>query len=235
MAENSYEAISLQWLNQPALKLLKYVRVLAIAVSLPVIFTMYGWIFNIELLKSFLPGQMPMKFISAVSFFLSGLSLIFVSEVVRGKREVAQIVLPATSISVLLLMSTVVAGNYLKVETGVESLFVGALSKTTNAGAIEMPSVVEVAGFVMIAIVGILTLFKIKYLKPFAFICGLAISVCGLLALAGNLAGGHFLVPIFKSYGYPMVFASSLIFLILGLTLCLLGLIINKLSNYPYD
>lgn len=235
MAENSYEAISSQWLNQPVLRLLKYVKVMAIVVSLPVIFTMYGWIFNIELLKSFLPGHMPMKFISAVSFFLSGLSLIFVSEVVRGKREIAQIVLPATSISLLLLMSTVVAGNYLKVETGVESLFVGALSKTTNAGVIEMPSIVEVIGFVMIAIVSILTLFKIKYLKPLTFFFGLAITVFGLIALVGNLTGSPFLIPTFKSFGYPMVFSSSLIFLILGLTLCLLGLIINKLSSYPYD
>lgn len=235
MAENSYEAISLQWLNQPVLRLLKYVKVMAIAASLPVVFTMYGWIFNIELLITFLPGQMPMKFISAVCFFLSGLSLIFVSEVVRGKREIAQIVLPATSISVLLLMSTVVAGSYLKVETGVESLFVGALAKTTNAGAIEMPSVVEVAGFVMIAVVGILTLFKIRYLKPLAFLFGLIITVCGFLALGGNLLGSPFLIPIFNSYGYPMVFSSSLVFLILGLALCLLGWVINKLSSYPYD
>lgn len=235
MAENSFEAISSQWLNQPVLKLLKYVKVLAIAASLPVIFTMYGWIFNIGVLLSFLPGQMPMKFISAVCFFLSGLSLIFVSEVVRGKREIAQIVLPGTSISVLLLMSTVIAGSYLEVETGVESLFVGVLSRTTNAGVIEMPSIFEVVGFVVVAIIGILSLFRIRYLKPLAFFCGLVMVVLGLLALTGNLTGNSFLVrPIFPN-AYPMVFASSLIFLILGLALCLLGWVINKLSNYPYD
>lgn len=235
MAENSFEAISAQWLNQPGLKNLKYAKALAIGATLPVIFVMYGWIFNIELLKSFLPNQMPMKFITAVSFFLSGLSIFFVAESVRGKREVAQIVLPATAISVLLLMATTVAGSLLKIETGIESLFVGALSKTTMVGASELPAIPEVAGFIAISIISIVALFRVRYLKRVTFYLGLIILVFGSMAILGFLVGNENLYFKFFSQGYPVVFSSGAIFVIIGLSLVVLGRVINNLSVYPYD
>lgn len=235
MAENSLEAISSQWLNQPVLKRLKYVKVLAITSIMPVTFSMYGWIFNIEILKSFFPNQLPMKFITAVCFFFSALTIIFVSESVKGKREIAQIVLPATAISVLLLMSIAVTGSYLKVETGIESLFVGAQSRTTNLALGDMPAVAEVISFIFIAMIGILALFKIKYLKNVAFFCGVFIAICGILALVGNLINNDFLNFNFFSFDYPIVFSASIIFLILGMALCILGRVVNKLPGYPYD
>lgn len=235
MAENSLEAFPLQWLNQPALKQLRYVKALAIAGALPVIFAMYGWIFNIEILKSFFPNQLPMKFITAVCFFFSALTIIFVAESVKGKREVAQIVLPATSISILLLMSIAVAGTYLNVETGIESLFVGALSKTTDTALGDMPAVVELISFIFIAVIGILTLFRIRYLKNIAFFCGVFIALCGFLALVGNLTSIDILNFKFFTFDYPVVISAAIIFLILGSALCLLGMVINKLPNYPYD
>lgn len=235
MAENSLEAISSEWLNQPELRRLKYVKVLAIASIMPVIFSMYGWIFNIEILKSFFPNQLPMKFITAVCFFFSALTIIFVSESVKGKREIAQVVLPATSISVLLLMSIAVAGSYLNVQTGIESLFVGAQSRTTSSVLGDMPAVAEVISFIFIAIIGILTLFRVRYLKNVAFFCGVFIVICGFLALVGNLINNDFLNFNFFTFDYPIVFSASIIFLILGSAICILGWVVNRLPNYPYD
>lgn len=235
MAENSLEAISPAWLNQPVFKPLKYVKIMAIASALPVIFTMYGWIFNIEILKGFFPNQLPMKFISAVCFFFSALTVLFVAESVKGKREIAQIVLPATAISVLLLMSIAVAGSYLSVETGIESLFVGVQSRATNSALGDMPAVGEVISFIFIALIGILSLFRIRYLKNVAFFCGVFITICGFLALVGNLIDNDYLNFNFFSFDYPIVFSASIIFLILGLAICILGRVINKLPSYPYD
>ncbi len=235
MAEKSIEAISSEWLNQPELGRLKYVKVLAIASILPVIFSMYGWIFNIEILKSFFPNQLPMKFITSVCFFFSALTIIFVSESVKGKREVSQVVLPATSISVLLLMSIAVTGSYLNVETGIESLFVGVQSRTTTLALGDMPAVVEVISFIFIAMIGMLTLFRIRYLKNVAFFCGVFIFICGILALVGNLINNDFLNFNFFVFDYPIVFSASIIFIILGLALCILGRVVNMLPSYPYD
>lgn len=224
------------WLGQPTLKLLKYIETLAFAVCLPVVLVMYGWIFNIEIVKVFLPGQMPMKFLTAVLFFLCGLSLFFIAQVIKGKREVAQVVLPATSITVLLLITAVVCGALIQVETGVESLFVGVLSDTTGSGVSQMPPLPEIFVFTAMAIIGILTLFKLRYLRFIVFFSGILTTLSGLLAIIGLFLKVQQLnFKLFGDIGYPLVFSSALIFLVLGISLILLGKIINNLSAYPYD
>ena len=228
MVEDSFEAVNLKWLSQPPLAKIKYVKALAIGAALPVVFVMYGWIFNIELLKSFLPNQAPMRFITAVAFFLSGLSVFFIAESVRGKREIAQIVLPATSISVLLLMATAIAGNLLNVETGIEKLFVGVLSQTAGAG--EMPSVFEIVVFILISLFSILTLFRVRYLKFIVFYLGLIMAGFGLISASVRITGIGFL-----NLDSLPVFFSSLILVILGGAFVVLGRIINSLEIYPYD
>lgn len=228
MIEDSFEALNSRWLNQPALLKIKYVKGLTICALLPVVFVMYGWIFNIEIFKSLLPGQAPMRFITAVAFFLCGLAVFFIAESVRGKREIAQIVLPATSISVLLLMATAVAGNLLNVETGVESLFVGVLSQT--AGTDEMPTVFEITVFIFISLLSILTLFRIGYLKFIVFYLGVVMTGIGLISAVGRIIRIGSL-----NLDFLPVFFSALILTVLGGALVVLGRIINSLEAHPYD
>lgn len=228
MIEDSFDALNLKWLSQPALGKARYVKGLAIGALLPVVFVMYGWIFNIEILKSLLPGQAPMRFITAVAFFLCGLSVFFIAESVRGKREIAQIVLPATSISVLLLMATAIAGKILNVETGVESLFVGVLSQTAGAG--EMPTVFEIGVFILIPLLSILTLFKIGYLKFIVFYLGVVMAGIGLISAAGRIVKIGQL-----NLDFLPVFFSAVILAVLGGALAVLGKIINSLEAHPYD
>lgn len=228
MIEDSLEALNSKWLSQPALIKIRYVKGLTISALLPVVFVMYGWIFNIEILKSLLPGQAPMRFITAVAFFLNGLSAFFIAESVRGKREIAQIVLPATSISVLLLMATAIAGNLLNVETGIEKLFVGVLSQTAGAG--EMPSVFEIIVFILISLLSILTLFRIRYLKFVVFYLGVIMAGFGLISALGRIIK----VGSLNLDSLP-VFFSAVILVLLGLAFAVLGRIVNSLEIYPYD
>lgn len=228
MIEDSFEALNTKWLSQPALLKIRYVKGLTISAILPVVFVMYGWIFNIEILKSFLPGQAPMRFITAVAFFLCGLSAFFIAESVRGKREIAQIVLPATSISVLLLMATAVAGNLLNVETGIEKLFVGVLSQTAGTG--EMPTVFEITVFIFISLLSILTLFRIGYLKFIVFYLGVVMTGIGLISAVGRIIRIGLL-----NLDILPVFFSALILMVLGGALVILGRIINSLEVHPYD
>ena len=117
------------------MKRTKIVQSFGVIVTLSGLTVMLGWILDINALKSILPIWVTMKFSTALCFFLSGITLYFIASSQEKGLSIAQVVLPATTLGILLLMSTLLISVFIGVRTGVEDLFVreteGAVKTTT--------------------------------------------------------------------------------------------------------
>ena len=69
-------------------------KILAGIVTLGGLVVMFGWFLDIPILTSILPQWVTMKFNTALSFFLGGLTLFFIIEIFEGRRERSEIIMP---------------------------------------------------------------------------------------------------------------------------------------------
>jgi len=99
-------------------------KMAALIVSAVGIMVMMGWMLDIDILKSIMPEFVTMKFSTALSFLLSGITLYFIVRSLEGDSGIAQVVLPITTLIILLLMATLLISVLVGVRTGIEDLFV---------------------------------------------------------------------------------------------------------------
>lgn len=201
----------------------KILQLLAIIVTLSGLVVMVGWIFDISILKSILPGWVTMKFSTALCFFLSGITLYFIAESQEKGLGVAQVVLSITTLCILLLMATLLISVFIGVRTGVEHLFVieaeGAV-KTTTPGR---PSVGTMINFILIATAGIFTMLNMAKLKIKLLIVGGIVTVVGMVALIGYMLNKPVLYYMVEGFSAAMALHTAVLFITSGIVLILLG------------
>lgn len=175
-----------------------------------------GWSLDVGVITSVRPGWVTMKFSTALSFFLSGLTLACAARAVRGARELAQVVLPVTTLIILLLMATLFASTLMGVRTGVEDLFVreadGAVQTTTPG----RPSVGTMLCFIAVALAGIAAFLDPPYLGPVLITAGATVAVAGAVAMAGYALGAPALYYSFPAVSTAMAFHTAVLFVMLG-------------------
>jgi hypothetical protein len=195
---------------------IKTARILSIIVIIGGAIVMAGWILDIEVLKSILPVWVTMKFSTALSFFLSGITLYFVTSFFEKRADLVQIALSLTTLMILLLMATLLVSTFLDVRTGVEDLFVRETEdavKTTTPGR---PSVGTMINFILVAIAGILTLFDMKKLGQKIYVIGSIILVIGSLAVLGYVLSMPFLYYTVEGFSTAMALHTAILFIITG-------------------
>ncbi|MCQ9206716.1 MAG: hypothetical protein NG740_02390 [Omnitrophica bacterium] len=201
---------------------MKIAKSLGIIVTTVGIVVMAGWIFDIGILKSILPFWVTMKFTTAFSFLLSGITLYFIVDLVENESEIARVILPITLLIILLLMATLLISTFLGIRTGIEDLFVreseGAV-KTVTPGR---PSVGTMISFISIAIAGFVAMSTLKKSKPKLRIIGGIISVAGIAAIIGYIANTPFLYYAIGNVSTAMAFHTAILFILLGMGLLLL-------------
>lgn len=201
---------------------IRVVRTIALIVTLSGLAAMLGWVFDVQVLKSVLPSMVTMKFTTAVSFLLSGLTLFFMSEGVSGRASVAQIVLPATALIIMLVMATLLASALLGFETGIEEMFVREEPTAVKTTVPGRPSVVTMADFIFIAIAAIATLFRSSG-KRVLFPTGVFLMATGVLALSGYALGIEYLYFSWPGYSTGMALVTAFLFLLIGLGILILA------------
>lgn len=195
---------------------IKTARILSIIVIIGGAIVMAGWILDIEVLKSILPMWVTMKFSTALSFFLSGITLYFITSFFEKRADLVQIALSLTTLMILLLMATLLVSTFLDVRTGVEDLFVRETEdavKTTTPGR---PSVGTMINFILVAIAGILTLFDMKKLGQKIYVIGSIILVIGSLAVLGYVLSMPFLYYTVEGFSTAMALHTAILFIITG-------------------
>lgn len=196
-------------------------QIIAIIIFIYSSIVMAGWIFNIDPLTRILPDQINMKFITAFSFLISSVALWSMDLIVRGKREIPHIILPATTMLLLLIMMTLIAGGLFGVQTGISDLFGRGLTvKTVIAG---MPSLPVMFAFVLFGVASILALFESPSLKQGLFYIGTVTILIGSIACLGYLFQNPIFYYKFSGQVNPMALNTAILFVFLGLGLVLSG------------
>lgn len=197
-------------------------RILAGIVTLGGLVVMFGWFSNIPILTSILPQWVTMKFITAFSFFLSGLTLSFIIEISEGRRALSKIVIPITSFLILILMATLLISVSTGVRSGIEELFVKEAANAVKTTTLGMPSVGTMISFILMAIAGILSMFNFNKIKNYLKTTGIAIGIFAILAILGYMINVPLLYYTVEGLSTAMAFHTALFFLLLGIGLTMI-------------
>lgn len=193
----------------------KTAKIISLVVTLAGILVIIGWIADIGFLKSIVPGFVTMKFVTALSFFFSGLILFFMLELQRG-NDLARVMLPISSMAVLLLMGVILVSSFLGLRTGIEELFVkeglGAV-KTTVPGR---PSIGTMAEFLLIAVSGISAMMNHRLSKILLWM-GWAIVLIGAVAILGYVLRIPAFYYSFEGISTAMALHTAILFVLWGM------------------
>jgi hypothetical protein len=200
----------------------KIAKVLSLAVVIPGILVIIGWIFNISPLKSISPAWVSMKFDTAIAFVLSGITLYFIVWALEGEFDQAQVVLSITSLIILLLMGILFFSALLNIHTGTEDLFIkeaAGMPKTVIPGR---PSFPTMANFILIALAGIFTMLNPLKTRLKLKVIGSMVGMIGLSAVIGYLLNAPLLYYYLPGINSAMACHTAILFVLLGIgLLCL--------------
>jgi len=205
------------------MKNLMVAKIMANIAMIAGIMVMIGWVAGIPVLTSILPQWVTMKFSTALSFFLSGITLYFIGSIFSGKKEVAQVVLPFSTLLVLLLMATLLISVFIGVRTGIEDLFVkeaeGAV-KTTTPGR---PSAGTMVDFILIATAGVLAMYNAEKFRRAVTWMGSIVAVVGSIGVLGYIIDAPVLYYTISGWSTAMALHTAILFVLLGVGLFFAG------------
>jgi hypothetical protein len=194
---------------------------MGIFVSLCGIVVMTGWFLDIEALKSSSPGGVTMKFSTALSFFLSGIMLYFITQFKKGNRELAIIILPVISLIIFLFMAAMLASIVVGINVGIEEMFVKDPMEAVGSITPGRPSIASMINFVLIAFAGILTALNFKGFNKRLTIIGSVVGLIGLTAILGYILNQPLLYFMVAGKSVAMAQNTAIIFVLLGAGLTL--------------
>ena len=143
-----------------------------------------GWVWRIPVLISALPQWPTMKITTALSFVLSGISLVFVGRQYRRPLPFADVVLPLCSLTILLIMATFLITTLLQISSGLEDLIV---REKSDVGSIQpgKPAVGSMIAFAALALASLISLVPTYRLTRLLRGIGWLVALVGLAAILG--------------------------------------------------
>jgi hypothetical protein len=197
-------------------------KVLSIIVIISGMVVMIGWIFDIGLLKSIHPAWVSMKLITSLTFVLSGIVLYFITRVVEGEFDTAQVVISIASLTIILLMGLLFFSALLNVHTGIEDLFIEDLHDAVMSVVPGRPSFPTMFNFMLIGAAGIITILNPDKAKLTLKIIGSIIAAIGVIAILGYCIGIPLLYYYIEGINSSIAFHTAVLFVLLGIgLLCL--------------
>ena len=184
---------------------------------------MVGWFLNLPALTSIIPQWVTMKFSTALSFFVSGISLFFIAKMAEGHKSTAQAVLPITSLIILLLMATLLVSVIVGVRTGIEDLFVREAKGAIRTVTPGRPSLGTMIDFTLLGIAGIVALFEPANHRKYLTWMGWIITVMGVVAIFGYIFDNPTLYYTISAWSTAMALHTAILFTLLGIALILLS------------
>ncbi|KJU86405.1 multi-sensor hybrid histidine kinase, partial [Candidatus Magnetobacterium bavaricum] len=214
----------------------KTVRTIGTVVGLVGALVMLGWILDIGILKSILPHWVSMKVLTAISFILSGITLYVMASYLDGKKTIGQVILPASSATIIIIMVTLMVSSLLGMRLGIEDFFVREEASAVKSVAPGMPSIGTMTAFILCALAGGFTLFNVQDLQKKLLVMGWLVVALGTSAMLGYMANAPLLYYYIKGASTAMAFHTALLFTALGTGLILLSKTIRQDINamkYP--
>jgi hypothetical protein len=197
-------------------------KAVSLAVGLAGVLVMIGWIFDISILKSISPAWVSMKFDTAITFLLSGITLYFIIRAIEGEVDQAQVALSITTLIIILLMGILFFSAFLGIHTGAESLFIQEAAGAVKTITPGRPSLPTMLNFVLIALAGILTMLNLEKVQLRLKIIGHIVGTIGALAIVGYIINAPLLYYFIEGRNSAMACHTAILFVLTGIgLLCL--------------
>ncbi len=200
---------------------LKAIRIISIAVFAGGLFEAAAWVYGYGQFTGFSERFVTMKFSTAVSFMMSGVSIYYMAEAARGEVSMAHVVLPATCLVILLFMATQLASALFQVETGVERLLVREVPAVMSVVP-GRPSVVTMIDFILLSATAIAFLYRPNWMPAAAAAAGAFIAATGAAAISGYALGIPFLYYAIPGISGGMAIPTAVLFILTGAALFLM-------------
>jgi len=197
------------------MKQFKIAQINAFLVMLASFLVILGWVYHIELFKTYKATWVTMKFTTSVCFFLSGPILLLALSFRQGRRNLAQSLMPLLGFVILLLMLTLFASLFNNSYSGIESIFIQEANPVDSVKG-GIPSLGSIAGFSLLSLCCffyVLTPGKVPALNG---LIGFFLSGLGLSAIAGYCFHASWLYFSFPGWSSAMSLYSALLFALLG-------------------
>lgn len=188
-----------------------------------------GWIFDITLLKSILPGFVTMKFSTALAFLISSIILLGISQIF-GQLELKNKITIFCSIILFGFMSYILITSIVGINSIIENLIIKEASGAVMTTRPGLPSTATMINFVLIALSGLFafSVYKNKILKLF----GIAISILGISSILGYILDKPALYFYFKGVSSAMALHTAILFVLIGIAIYLLAKETTEKVNY---
>lgn len=196
---------------------LRIAKLLSFVITLGGAIVMAGWILEIEALKSILPFWVTMKFLTALSFFLSGIILYFVAYNTEGGSVLNQIMIAISSILILFFMLNLLLATLFNFSTGIEDLFVHELRDAVKTTLPGRPSIGTMINFTLVSIAGLTSLFEVKKFNHKIYIIGIIVLIIGSIAVLGYIASIPLLYYTITGYSTAMALHTAILFMLAGI------------------
>lgn len=201
---------------------IKIVKCISIIVIITGILVMLGWILDIQVIKSISAGWISMKFMTSLSFILSGILLYVIAKTQEKYFNLAPLILLSCSTIILLFITTTLIGLLFGYDTGIEQLFIKESPNTAQTFFPGVPAIPTMLSFIAIAVCSLLITFKVLPRRKLAWF-GLPIGIIGAMPIAGYILSIPLLYYKIEGINNPMAFHTALLFSLIGIGFILLG------------
>ncbi len=180
-----------------------------------------GWIFDLQLLKSFLPGLLSMKANTAVCFILAGFSLLlqqprrFKSTTIKHQKSDKLLIFTSSFLIILISLSTLVQYSF-NIDLGIDQLLFKDGLTLTNPWAPGRMAPNTATAFLLLGMaLLLLSVKRSKYLRiQILSCCAFLIAFLGFI---GYIYGKSFFYTIGTHTGMALNSAAALMLLSLGI------------------
>jgi len=199
----------------------KLITPISVIVILAGVSVMLAWVFDIAIIKSFLPGSITMKFTTALCFVCAGVVLLFINRYFIKPRDEEEIVILLSALVIFVLMGTMLLGVLLDINIGLGNLFVRDID-IIDGSMPGKPSLGTMVSFFLIALAGVVAVRDPKGHQDKIFFFGLIVTVIGSFALIGYALGFPYLYWDYFNVSNAMAVHTAFLFVLLGAGLILL-------------
>ncbi|MGQ0606384.1 MAG: sensor histidine kinase [Candidatus Nitrosotenuis sp.] len=197
------------------------VNVLGIVVLIVGSLVILGWVFSIDILKSILPGGPTMKFGTSLSFVCTGIALLFITRMRKGRITLAQIGLPALAMIIIMFLTVNTVSVLLGSDISLVMLFMKQQSPANTTPSI--PSVGALVNFTLIVAIMYLLSADFARIQKTLISIGIIIGIIGGIPLVGYIFNLPFLYYNFENISNAMAVHTSVLFLFTSAALILIG------------
>ncbi|MDD5496801.1 MAG: hypothetical protein PHP46_06890, partial [Candidatus Omnitrophica bacterium] len=179
-----------------------------------------GWLADIAVLKSILPGFVTMKFSTAIAFLITAMILVGVSQSF-GKGSINKKVTLFFSIVLLVLMGYLLIASLYGTGRPLDNFVIRESEGAVMTIKSGLPSAATMLNFTLIALVGILSFFSHKPRLHKFF--GEAIGFIGFSAIMGYVFNQPHLYFYFENISSAMALHTAFLFVIIGMVVYILA------------